>query len=112
MSEKARRRVPDRVAAMKIVKQRDQVCQFWPRLMSWGEQMEVSPLVPVEVAMEFIYTFDLRLLPDCWGELEGHEPEKRSHCADPTDPEQIVLLCHLHNGWVEDYPLAAKALRL
>ena len=45
----------------------------------------------------------------CFGALTAHELTKRSHGADPTNPDECVCLCWGHNGWVEDNPrLAAE----
>lgn len=54
--------------------------------------------------------------PACYGELAGHEILKRSRAgsADENllDVSRIVILCSLHNSWVEDNPVQAHELGL
>ena len=83
---------------MEIVRERDVVCQFRPRIQEWFEYHRFDE-------------FPAPILP-CFGRLVGHEPLKRSHGADITDPEQVILLCEGHNSWVEDWPNARKLLGL
>jgi hypothetical protein len=48
----------------------------------------------------------------CFGGVHGHELKKRSGGGSITDPENIVLLCNFHNGYVEDHPSMALQLGL
>lgn len=54
------------------------------------------------------------LVPDvaCGGPLTGHEPLFRSRGGDPTDPEQVIACCWIHNGWIADHPKEAEAVGL
>ena len=45
----------------------------------------------------------------CHGPLTAHELRKRSHGADPTNPDECVCLCWGHNGWIEDNPRVSAA---
>ena len=48
----------------------------------------------------------------CWGPIDGHEVVKRSRGGSIVDMDNVVLLCRLHNGLVEDHPLSAHRLGL
>lgn len=48
----------------------------------------------------------------CHGSVHGHELRKRSQGGSVTDPANVVLLCNLHNGWVEDFPALAERVGL
>lgn len=58
------------------------------------------------------YGVDLAFDEPCGGPLDVHEPARRSHGADPTDPEQCVLLCRRHHEFVHANPSIGKALGL
>jgi hypothetical protein len=118
MSDKAKAKIPGRRRAMIVVRERDKVCQFWVRLVVWAQttgavEFPESPIgqdghvLLARCQMAFDYP-----TPECFGPLEGHEPKKRSGGADIENPDEIVLLCQGHNGWVEDYPEARKLLGL
>lgn len=40
---------------------------------------------------------------------DGHEPLLRSRGGDPTDPDQIVLVCRACHDWAHHNPEAAGA---
>ena len=84
---------------MRIVKERDLVCQFWPRV------------IKVDVDNE---TFQkLWKGRYCEGEFHVHEPGHRSQGADPTDPDACVLLCRRHHlEFAHGEPLLAKRVGL
>lgn len=48
----------------------------------------------------------------CAGAIHGHELLKRSRGGSITDPDNIMLACDFHNGWVEDFPSLASELGL
>jgi hypothetical protein len=48
----------------------------------------------------------------CFGDINGHELLKRSRGGSITDMTNVVLLCNVHNSWVEDYPELAYDLGL
>lgn len=50
-------------------------------------------------------------VPPCFGSLTPHHLRKDGQGGDYT-PDNIVCLCVLHNGWVEDQPNTAEALGL
>lgn len=115
-SAKKRARRPARRKAVEAVKERDGVCQFFLRIVVWAQHEREDRIdwasgdghAILEACMaEFDYP-----TPDCFGPTVGHEPVKRSHGADETNPDEIVLLCVGHNNWVEDYPDARKLLGL
>lgn len=43
----------------------------------------------------------------CNGPLDGHEPLPRSRGGDPTDPEQVILVCRQHHDWIHAHPEAS-----
>lgn len=47
-----------------------------------------------------------------FGEINGHEFKKRSAGGSITDPDNVILLCNWHNGWVEENPELALAYGL
>ncbi len=51
-------------------------------------------------------------IPECLGEVHGHELKKRSQGGSITDMANVVLLCDFHNEWVEREPHAAQSLGL
>lgn len=46
------------------------------------------------------------------GAVNGHEILKRSRGGSITDMENVVLLCDVHNSWVEDNPALATRMGL
>jgi hypothetical protein len=48
----------------------------------------------------------------CHGPIHGHELLKRSRGGSITNPDNIMLACDYHNGWVELYPSIAEQLHL
>lgn len=50
-------------------------------------------------------------VPECGGPMTPHHKRKASACG-PYIPENLVTLCAVHNGWVEDEPDDAYALGL
>lgn len=52
----------------------------------------------------------------CFGRLEIHHLRNRGMggSGDPTihDLDNLMVLCSLHNGWVEDHPHVARELGL
>ena len=57
-------------------------------------------------------TFLIPLMGPCFGPVNGHELIKRSQGGSIVDPENIIMLCNYHNGWVEDHPLDAEKIGL
>ena len=99
VSAKRRAAFTARRAVMKVVGERDKVCQF-PGLYRTWRHYHRSDEFPGPVS-------------PCFGSLHGHEPRKLSHYPeDYLDPERIVLLCNGHNDWCEDWPNARKLLGL
>jgi hypothetical protein len=53
---------------------------------------------------------------ECFGSVHGHEILKRSRAgrtnANLLNMDKVVLLCHHHNGWVENFPIEANELGL
>lgn len=52
------------------------------------------------------------IMGGCYGEVNAHEIVKRSQGGSLVDTENILLLCNLHNSWVENYPDTAHKLGL
>lgn len=48
----------------------------------------------------------------CGGEVHGHELLKRSRGGSITDMANVLLLCDLHNSWVENHPELANKMGL
>ncbi len=96
--EKARRECVDAVIA------RDGGCQFWHHvndyggafLRSTGTEWHVPDSAPLW----------------CSPGLDVHEPAKRSHGADPTNPDECICLCRAHHDWVHASPKTAEDLGL
>jgi hypothetical protein len=91
MSRRREARIPERRAAMAIVRVRDHdECQFWSFVGRW-QQSHLGLAVPFEVQ-------------PCHGARNGHELRKSSHYPnDYYDPAWITLLCNGHNEWVDDH---------
>jgi hypothetical protein len=102
---------------MEIVRERDKVCQFWIHLIRWAmsngffEPDVLERRDGAEMVARARQAFG-HPTPECFGDLVGHEPLKRSHGADTTNPDEVLLLCVGHNGYVEDFPIARKLLGL
>ena len=121
MSKKAKAKIPARRAAMKVVRERDQTCQFWLRLIVWAQKSgavyfpNLSGVDGLYLLTKATEAFEAKLdlkIPQCSGPLDGHEPKHRSQGGDPTDPDDVVLTCRAHHDVCHAYPLAAKALNL
>jgi hypothetical protein len=119
VSDKRRATFPARKAAMAEVRARDSnTCQFWLRLVVWAQESGAvyfpnRPNVDGAALLRQCREAFPVHVPDCFGDLNGHEPRKQAHHSeDYTDPERIVLLCNVHNDWVEDYPIERKLLDL
>jgi hypothetical protein len=50
--------------------------------------------------------------PPCYGYVNGHEILKRSRGGSIIDMANVVLLCDLHNDWVEMNPTWAHDVGL
>ncbi len=52
----------------------------------------------------------------CYGDIHGHETTSRARAgqtdANLLDMNNVVLLCNVHNEWVESHPKAAHRLGL
>lgn len=87
-----------REECVRIVKERDRNrCQFAVKLAA------------------YVHEYGMLDLPNgsqrCFGPIHLHEPAHRRN-SDITDPDQCLLLCNGHNGWVEDHPVLAEVLGL
>jgi hypothetical protein len=97
-SAEARAAIPARRKAIEVVKERDKVCQF-----------EAHYRALHGFTSNMVSVFDV---PVCYGPLDVHEPARRSQGADPTDPDQCVLLCRQHHSWVHAHPAQSYELGL
>jgi hypothetical protein len=69
----------------------------------------------VELALQRdLYCRGLALIPGhrCSGPLVGHEPLKRSAGGDPTNADEVMIVCATLNGEIEDFPDLALAFGL
>jgi hypothetical protein len=49
----------------------------------------------------------------CWGPLDPHEPDQRSHDKNAwLNAEQVVAICRGHHDWAHNHPAAAYELGL
>jgi hypothetical protein len=117
MSKKAKAKIPARRAAMEVVRERDQVCQFWLRLIVWAQTsgevfFPARPNVDGKLLLEKAKEKFPVKVPDCSGPLDGHEPKHRSQGGDPTNPDEIQLVCRTHHDFCHDHPIEAKLLCL
>lgn len=71
-----------REECVRIVKERDKVCQAW------------------------------RMGGVCSGPYDAHEPLMRSRGGDPTDPDACILVCRRHHDAIHDFPTKATKLGL
>lgn len=97
-SAKARSRDGERAAAMDIVRRRA------------GHRCEARDLVPGVRCGSLGQEWSAG--EDHSRELHGHEPLPRSQGGDPTDPDQILLVCPHHHEWAHHHPAAASAVGL
>ena len=81
-----------REACVRAVLERDQVCQFPARYE--------AAVGPYKGSMVCSYVMD------------AHEPAKRSGGADPTKPEECVLLCRTHHELIHQNPALGERLGL
>ena len=98
VSDKRRATFGARRECVRIVKERDVNCQFWIHVCD----TELSP-------EDFARCIEAC---HCEGRMEVHEPAHRSQGADPTDPEQCLLVCAKHHRFAHNWPLLAKSLRI
>lgn len=104
MSEKRREQIPARQACVAAVIKRDGGCLFWRRFNdSGGEARDLLRLCPPGLQVS-----------RCsypWV-LDAHEPARRSHGADPTNPDECVCLCRYHHTYVHEHPAIGRLLGL
>ena len=98
ISDKRRATLPARRECMEIVRARDKVCQFWTHVCDSSLDHE-----------DWLVCWEDRF---CSGPLDGHEPRHRSQGGDPTNPDEVQLICRHHHDFVHNWPLLAKALNL
>lgn len=115
VSQKQRSKQVARREAMAIVRERDQnTCQFWLSLVVWAQTTTTVDFSSGDGERIFAqcreaFPYDP---PPCGGPNHGHEPKHRSQGGDPTDPDQIVLICESHHRFCHSEPIAAKLLGL
>jgi hypothetical protein len=49
---------------------------------------------------------------ECRGPLDGHEPLRRSQGSDPTNADEVVMVCRGLHEWIGQHPREARELGL
>ena len=98
MSEGRRAKLPARRKCVDVVIERDGGCVF-VRMVARSSIVFTAGSGSWE---------DLR----CSGVLDAHEPAKRSHGADPTNPDECICLCRRHHNWAHAHPKLSEEIGL
>ncbi len=60
----------------------------------------------------FFAAAGIPVVTECSGPLTAHEPAKRSHGADPTNPDEAVALCRRHHEFAHHNVRIAEGVGL